>query len=212
MDVVVSQLGELGERLRSHEVSSSSAADVSSVVRRVEGLEHRLSRQSAAATAFRSSLEVFRQTLASLKGSMGPEQRGTSLPEAVCESVKQLEDTQECLESRIAKLESRLADSDAAPAAPEAPPDLPAWLRPSLPLEPASMQVQTKLQEVSEAASVIRRTLPSPKVEEEPNYATNEAPWSALAHLTSALESFEAAIQEAEKCTSSGLLEPVTPL
>ncbi|CAE7237417.1 unnamed protein product, partial [Symbiodinium natans] len=205
MDVVVSQLGQLGERLRFHEASSGTADDKIQLVQRVERVEARLGDQALAVGSFRSCLEMVRQALGNLKSTIDPVHRAASPPVgALAGALRNAEDELGRLKRRTDQLEASAS----------------AWRPPSaevllaVPLADMAQQPEHK-EEVAAKPAEPRRTLLEADIEgklnsDEPEHSDREAqvPHAAMATLEVALDSFEAVLRKAE----AGWTVPAEPI
>jgi len=188
MDVVVSQLGQLGERLRCHEASSGTADDKAQLAKRVERIETRLGDQALAAGNFKSGLEMVRQTIEKLKTTIVPAVQGTS-------KVEQIRGDVRALEEELAQLKSRTEHLESCAARRPPPVEI---LRAA-----ALTDLAPKPEEVAGKLTEFRRTLLEADAEEmaqseENGPGLSEAPHAAFTTLQIALDSFEEVLLQAE--------------
>lgn len=191
MDVVVSQLGQLGERLRCHEASSGTADDKAQLAKRVERIESRLGDQALAAGSFKSGLEMVRQTIEKLKTTVVP-----ACHAATSQPVEQIRSDLRAVEDELVQLKSRTEHLESCAARRPPPVEI---LRAA-----ALTDVAPKPEEVAGKLTDFRRTLLEADAEEMPQSEEhgpggNEVPQAAFTTLKIALDSFEEVLLQDRK-------------
>ncbi|CAE7379183.1 unnamed protein product [Symbiodinium sp. CCMP2592] len=191
MDVVVSQLGQLGERLRCHEASSGTADDKAQLAKRVERIETRLGDQALAAGNFKSGLEMVRQTIEKLKTTIVP----VPAVHATSQPVEQIRADLRQVEAELVQLKTRTEHLESCAARRQPPVEI---LRAA-----ALTDLAPKPEEVAGKLTEFRRTLLEADAEEmgqseEHGPGGSEVPHAAFTTLQIALDSFEEVLLQAE--------------